>query len=139
MMLLLKKERHQQSADTDGSGARGHLVRGLDAARAALMTVPSPGPLTERELDVLELLEARLSNKEIAACLVISVPAVIRHTISLYQKLQVHGRRQAADRARTPGFRPAGWGLEEWLGNGPSRAPVSRLVPDERREWKRSR
>jgi LuxR family maltose regulon positive regulatory protein len=60
--------------------------------------------LTQRELEVLELLNARLSNKEIAARLIISDRTVKRHTINLYQKLSVNGRRQAVSRARSLGL-----------------------------------
>ena len=49
---------------------------------------PDPGEsLTRREIEVLRLLEARLSNEEIAAILHISTEAVERDTSSIYQKL----------------------------------------------------
>jgi len=51
--------------------------------------------LSNRELDVLELLGERLSNKEIAERLHISSETVKKHTRNLYQKLEVHGRRDA--------------------------------------------
>jgi len=56
-------------------------------------------PLTDRELQILELLQERLSNNEIAAQLVISSGTVKGHTIKIYQKLDVNGRRQAVDKA----------------------------------------
>jgi len=56
-------------------------------------------PLTDRELQILELLKERLSNNEIAAQLVISSGTVKGHTIKIYQKLDVNGRRQAVDKA----------------------------------------
>ena len=56
-------------------------------------------PLTERELQILELLHARLSNGEIAAQLVISPGTVKGHTIKIYQKLDVNSRRQAVEKA----------------------------------------
>ena len=43
--------------------------------------------LTRRELEALRLLEARLSNEEIAEVLHISSEAVERHTSSVYGKL----------------------------------------------------
>ncbi len=60
--------------------------------------------LTNRELDVLELLEQRLSNKEIARRLVISPATVKRHTLSIYSKLGVGSRREAAAKARHLGI-----------------------------------
>ena len=51
--------------------------------------------LHSSEQEVLELLAERLSNKEIAARLVISPATVKRHTINIYQKLQVNSRREA--------------------------------------------
>ena len=57
-------------------------------------------PLTNRELAVLELLEERLSNKEIARRLVTSPATVKRHTLSIYCKLGVSSRRDAVAKAR---------------------------------------
>jgi LuxR family maltose regulon positive regulatory protein len=56
--------------------------------------------LTNREVDVLRMLEERLSNKEIAARLFVSAETVKKHTLSLYRKLHVHTRRQAVATAR---------------------------------------
>jgi len=61
-------------------------------------------PLTDRELEVLTLLAQRLSNKEIAAKLVISPRTVKRHTLNIYQKLDVNSRLQAVEKAAELGI-----------------------------------
>jgi len=56
--------------------------------------------LTERELELLRLLAAGLSNEEIAARLFISVTTAKWHVRNVFDKLGVHSRTQAAARAR---------------------------------------
>ena len=57
-------------------------------------------PLTSREVEVLKLLAAGLSNREIAEELVISPETVKKHAGNIYGKLGVGGRTEAAARAR---------------------------------------
>jgi len=61
-------------------------------------------PLTNRELEILSLLEQLLRNKEIAEKLFISPETVKRHTINIYGKLNVHNRREAVDKANALGI-----------------------------------
>jgi LuxR family maltose regulon positive regulatory protein len=64
-------------------------------------------PLTEREMEVLVLLEERLTNREIAQRLVIALPTVKRHASNIYAKLDVGNRRQAVARARELAILPS--------------------------------
>ena len=61
-------------------------------------------PLSKRELAVLQLLAAGLSNREIAEQLYLSINTVKTHTKSIYGKLNVRSRTQAANRARELGL-----------------------------------
>lgn len=86
------------------------IARVLDAFPARGHS-PEPGhqnglaePLSERELEVLVLLEARESNKEIATQLFIAPSTVKRHTLNIYRKLEVGDRRAAVARARELGL-----------------------------------
>ena len=61
-------------------------------------------PLTERELEILQLLDEKLTDKEIAQTLSISVLTAKTHARNIYQKLGVKGRRQAVAQAKTLGI-----------------------------------
>lgn len=59
-----------------------------------------PEPLTPREQEVLELVAAGLTNREIAERLIVSAETVKKHVGNLCAKLGVGNRTQAAARAR---------------------------------------
>jgi LuxR family maltose regulon positive regulatory protein len=61
-------------------------------------------PLSERELEVLWLLQTNLSTPEIADELVIAVSTVRTHIKNIYSKLGVHSRTEAVDRAKDLDF-----------------------------------
>jgi LuxR family maltose regulon positive regulatory protein len=76
------------------------------AARPRQPKVQMIEPLSERELEVLQLIAEGLSNKEIAQQLVLSLPTVKWHTSNIYGKLAVRNRTQAVAKARTLGILP---------------------------------
>jgi len=61
-------------------------------------------PISERELEILQLIAEGLSNPEIGARLYLSLNTVKAHTRNIYGKLGVNSRTQAAARARTLGL-----------------------------------
>jgi LuxR family maltose regulon positive regulatory protein len=65
---------------------------------------PLVEPLSERELEVLQLIAEGLSNAEIAARLVIAHGTVKRHANNIYGKLGVQSRTQAVARSRDLGL-----------------------------------
>lgn len=117
-----------------GAGATGYLLK--DAPRAELLRAvraaadgqgvlsptvatrlmsrfraPEPGPLSPRELEVLELVAAGNTNREAAGRLFLSEATVKAHLLNIYAKLGVSDRAAAVAEAfnrelltpRTPG------------------------------------
>jgi LuxR family maltose regulon positive regulatory protein len=66
--------------------------------------VEAAAPFTERELAVLRLLPAPLSNREIARELYVSVNTVRTHVQAIYRKLEVTTRAEAVAHARQLGL-----------------------------------
>jgi predicted ATPase/DNA-binding CsgD family transcriptional regulator len=91
-----------------GIGNAAHLA----SVRAALTEIgeasriPPPPGITAREAEVLGLLGTGLTNREIAARLYLSVPTVERHLATVYRKLGLRGRVEAARYAVANGLAP---------------------------------
>ncbi len=87
----------------DGNRARALLAELHAGAPPAL-----PAGLTPREAEVLRLLAAGHSNRQIAAALIISEKTVEQHLLNIYQKLQVSSRAGAVAFAFSHGLVDAG-------------------------------
>jgi LuxR family maltose regulon positive regulatory protein len=64
-------------------------------------------PLSERELEVLELIAGGLTNPEIASRLYLALNTVKAHASNIYGKLGVHNRTEASAKARALGILPS--------------------------------
>jgi LuxR family maltose regulon positive regulatory protein len=67
---------------------------------SALSPQPLTEPITSRELEVLRLLAADLSAREMAEHLVVSVNTIKTQLKSIYAKLDTHSREEALEKAR---------------------------------------
>jgi DNA-binding CsgD family transcriptional regulator/tetratricopeptide (TPR) repeat protein len=70
-------------------------------------TLANPAGLTDRQMEILRLVAAGLSNAEIAQRLVVSTRTVDHHVSAILGKLGVPTRREAAARAAEFGSNPA--------------------------------
>jgi LuxR family maltose regulon positive regulatory protein len=91
------------------AGQRGALSEYGSLLLAASGQASPPGdrmvePLSERELEILRLVAAGLTNREVGDRLYISDETVKKHLANIYGKLQVHRRIEAAVRARELGL-----------------------------------
>jgi DNA-binding NarL/FixJ family response regulator len=86
--------------------SRRMAARILDEIRGHTAPFGPEEELTAREMEVLELVAARLSNAEIAARLVISEHTVKNHMKSILSKLHLHNRHQAAAYSVARGWLP---------------------------------
>jgi LuxR family maltose regulon positive regulatory protein len=96
------------------AAARGIVPDYVDKLLAAFFTGAEPGPpefstnlttalaepLSQRELEVLRLIAAGLSNREIAEELVVAISTVKTHVRNIYGKLDVSSRTQSLVKAR---------------------------------------
>jgi LuxR family maltose regulon positive regulatory protein len=61
-------------------------------------------PLSDREIDVIQLIAKGLTNQEISNKLFLSMHTVKTHTRNIYSKLGAHHRAEAVAKARTFGI-----------------------------------
>ncbi|MBN1400186.1 MAG: hypothetical protein JXA74_05075 [Anaerolineae bacterium] len=80
------------------------LAAGQGAVAPIRVAQPLVEPLSERELEVLQLIAAGYSNAEIARQLYIALGTVKRHINNIYGKLDVRSRTQAVAKARDLGL-----------------------------------
>ena len=91
--------------------ASGEAIFGPDVARRLMayfadapIRAPAFPELSERELEVLELIARGMSNQQIVDRLVISPKTVRNHISNIFSKLQVRDRAEAVVRAREAGL-----------------------------------
>jgi LuxR family maltose regulon positive regulatory protein len=83
------------------------LLNALQTAGPAssdLARLPLLDPLSEREIELLQLIAAGMSNQELAATLFLTVGTVKWHLNNIYSKLDARSRTQAIARARELGL-----------------------------------
>jgi LuxR family transcriptional regulator, maltose regulon positive regulatory protein len=106
MAELLSEVLEAQQRGRLDSPIPAHYLRKLlavlerDISGAAQPATEFPEALSERELEVLQLIAAGKSNRRIATELFVSVGTVKTHINNLYRKLDAHSRTQALARAR---------------------------------------
>ena len=87
-----------------GNPQRLAEVRASLAETSGAAAGPLPGGLTARQAEVLRLLAAGMSNKQIAAELYLSPATVERHLATIYRKLSLAGRVEATRYALAHGL-----------------------------------
>jgi len=116
-VLLVSGAGRMAPAAARAAGASGFIAKDQSAAEvlAAVRAVAAGGQafpegedpepvLTERERDVLRLIAAGSTNREIAEQLFLSPHTVKEHTSALYRKLQARNRAEAVRRAQRTGL-----------------------------------
>lgn len=106
---LLKDMPSEQLADAIRSAAKGQSPIGPEMARKLVNLVthssiapppPAATDLSEREIEVLRLIAAGLSNKAIAEKLFIAEGTAKNHVSNILSKLEARDRAQAVARAK---------------------------------------
>jgi predicted ATPase/DNA-binding CsgD family transcriptional regulator/DNA-binding XRE family transcriptional regulator len=89
-----------------GNSNRLPEVRAALAATGQPATTPPPGGLTSRQAEILGYVANGMTSKAIAAKLVLSTGTVDRHIATVYRKLGLANRAQAASYALRHGLMP---------------------------------
>ncbi|HET8981031.1 MAG TPA: response regulator transcription factor, partial [Solirubrobacteraceae bacterium] len=117
-VLLISGAGRMSPAAARAAGASGFVSKAWEArevARAVRMvgsgmtlfapTAEQPAPLlSDREREVLDLIAAGSTNREIAEQLYLSPHTVKEHTSAVYRKLQARNRAEAVQRAQRIGL-----------------------------------
>jgi DNA-binding NarL/FixJ family response regulator len=78
------------------SSALKQLIENLNSPKTNLV-FSNRVKITNRETDIVELFRDRLTDKDIALKLGISLSTVKRHNINIFNKLQVSSKQQALE------------------------------------------
>lgn len=93
---LLLSRAYRTLGDSDSAAREQATATLARLGVAARVTRPAvPGGLTTREAEVLTLVAAGMSNREVAAALVVSEKTVARHLSNIFNKLGVSTRTAA--------------------------------------------
>lgn len=101
-VLKAHQWRHLERPDRPSAHYLRKLLAALEQAVSGFMppTPQLPEPLSERELEVLILIDAGQSNRRIAQELFVTAGTVKTHVRNIYRKLDAHSRTQALVRAK---------------------------------------
>lgn len=100
---ILKDVAPEKIAEAIRRAGAGELVLSPDLASRVLSGMRRPR-LTEREIEVLQLLSTGATNKEISRALFVTEATVKSHIAHIFTKLDVDSRSRAVHVARTKGF-----------------------------------
>ena len=103
---LLKDAPRDELLRAVRAAAHGQAVLSPSVATRLMsrFRAPGPGPLSQRELEVLELVAAGNTNREAAARLFLSEATVKTHLMNIYAKLGVSDRAAAVGEAFNRGL-----------------------------------